>query len=227
MLDYDLEADRYDETRGGRPRAAAAAAAVSLLAPVGPLVDVACGTGSVTRELAARGRQVLGVDLSPGMARLAAARVPVVLGDSRSLPLADGSVAAASTIWLLHLLDDARPVIAECARVLRPGGVFVTTVDKNASAVDDIAPLLAPYRRAPSDGAELVTAEAARHGLRLTGETTFVGHGQRRTPSGVAADLRAGRYSFTPPGDLLAALTGLSEQDAPRPEPIYRVLAFS
>ncbi|MFC4122604.1 hypothetical protein [Nonomuraea zeae] len=31
------------------------------------------------------------------------------------------------------MLDDARPVIAEAARVLRPGGVFVTTVDKRAA----------------------------------------------------------------------------------------------
>ncbi|QFY12240.1 methyltransferase domain-containing protein [Nonomuraea phyllanthi] len=134
MLDYDLEAGHYDETRGGLPRARAAADAVCRLVPGGgTLLDVACGTGLVTGELAGRGLRVLGVDASAGMARIAAGRVDVVLGDGRALPVRDGSVDAVSTIWLLHLLDDARPMIAEAARVLRRGGVFVTTVDKRAA----------------------------------------------------------------------------------------------
>ncbi|NED33152.1 class I SAM-dependent methyltransferase, partial [Streptomyces sp. SID8499] len=40
-----------------------------------------------------------------------------------------------TSVWLLHLLpapEDVRAVVAECARVLRPGGVWVTTVDKAA-----------------------------------------------------------------------------------------------
>ncbi|MFC7101395.1 class I SAM-dependent methyltransferase [Nonomuraea rubra] len=122
MLDYDLEAGRYDETRGGLPRAEAAARAVLDLVPAsGTLLDLACGTGLVTRELAGHGLRVLGVDASAGMARIAAGRVRVVLGDGRRLPIRDRSVDAVTTIWLLHLLDDARPVLAEAARVLRPG----------------------------------------------------------------------------------------------------------
>ncbi|MGR6915196.1 class I SAM-dependent methyltransferase [[Actinomadura] parvosata] len=73
MLDYSLEAERYDETRGGLPRARAAAEAVRGLIPEpGTVLDLACGTGLVTRELAARGRRVLGVDAASGMARLGA-----------------------------------------------------------------------------------------------------------------------------------------------------------
>lgn len=55
MLDYDKEADAYDATRGGEPRAAAAAEAVLGLVPqtARTLLDVACGTGIVTRRLAA------------------------------------------------------------------------------------------------------------------------------------------------------------------------------
>ncbi|MEU1158642.1 SAM-dependent methyltransferase, partial [Streptomyces sp. NPDC005918] len=55
MLDYSKEADRYDASRGGEPRAAAAADAVLGLLPdgAGSLLDVACGTGLVTRRLAA------------------------------------------------------------------------------------------------------------------------------------------------------------------------------
>ncbi|TDD42859.1 class I SAM-dependent methyltransferase [Nonomuraea terrae] len=175
MLDYDLEAARYDETRGGLPRARAAAEAVHGLvggvANGGTLLDVACGTGLVSAQLAARGLRVLGVDASAGMARIAAGRVGVVLGDARRLPVRDGSVEAVTTIWLLHLLDDARPMIAEAGRVLRYGGVFVTTVDKRASHGPGGRP-------DPSDRAGTVVAEAARHGLRASGEATFTGHGQ-------------------------------------------------
>ncbi|MDI5903974.1 class I SAM-dependent methyltransferase, partial [Streptomyces sp. 12257] len=55
MLDYDKEAGAYDVTRGGEPRAAAAADAVLGLIPAQTrrLLDVACGTGIVTRRLAA------------------------------------------------------------------------------------------------------------------------------------------------------------------------------
>ncbi|MEV0378733.1 class I SAM-dependent methyltransferase [Nonomuraea sp. NPDC050643] len=174
MLDYDLEAERYDETRGGLARATAAAEAVRALIPGGTLLDVACGTGLVTRELAGRGLRVLGVDASAGMARVAAGRIRVALGDSRRLPVRDGSVDAVTTIWLLHLLDDARPVIAEAARVLRPGGVYVTTVDKRAAHGPGGRP-------DPPDRAALVVAAAAGHGLRAAGEAEFVGHGQGRS----------------------------------------------
>ncbi|MEV4565605.1 class I SAM-dependent methyltransferase [Nonomuraea sp. NPDC049419] len=174
MLDYDREAARYDATRGGLPRAQAAARAVRALLPgSGTLLDVACGTGLVTRELAGDGLRVLGVDASAGMARLAAGRVPVVLGDGRLLPVRDRSVAAVTTIWLLHLLDDARPVIAEAARVLRPGGVYVTTVDKRAAHGASMK-----VDRRPADRAVTVIEAAARRGLRLCGETSFTGHGQ-------------------------------------------------
>ncbi len=50
VLDYEAEADAYDATRGGEPRAGAAAEAVLGLVPkdAGRLLDVACGTGIVT-----------------------------------------------------------------------------------------------------------------------------------------------------------------------------------
>ncbi|NEA05358.1 class I SAM-dependent methyltransferase, partial [Streptomyces sp. SID10116] len=110
MLDYSQEADRYDASRGGEPRAAAAAEAVLGLLPAGTatLLDVACGTGLVTRRLAAHeGLRVTGVDAAYRMVRLASERVPgaIVLGDCRQLPFPDGSFDAVATVWLLHLLS--------------------------------------------------------------------------------------------------------------------------
>ncbi|WP_333779224.1 class I SAM-dependent methyltransferase, partial [Streptomyces sp. IBSBF 3136] len=155
MLNYDEEACAYDASRGGEPRARAAAAAVLDLIPDRPgrLLDVACGTGIVTRRLAAArpALRVTGADLAPGMARRAAARLPgaVLLADSRRLPFADATFDAVTSVWLLHLLPgpaEVRAVVTECARVLRPGGLYVTTVDKAAAhdVGSDIDAVLAP-----------------------------------------------------------------------------------
>lgn len=209
MLDYDKEADRYDATRGGEPRAAAAAAAVLALVPdhARGLLDVACGTGIVTSGLAAGrpGLRVTGADAAHGMARRAAERLPgaVVRADGRRLPFPEGSFDAVCAVWLLHLLDDAGPVIAEAARVLRPGGVFVTTVDKAAAhhVGSDIDALtaLCPAGHA-EDGTGRVTAYAAEHGLVPSGTALFRGHGQGRTP-GVWPGTSAAAGS-TRPADL-------------------------
>ncbi|WP_309061611.1 class I SAM-dependent methyltransferase, partial [Streptomyces sp.] len=175
MLDYDKEAAHYDALRGGEPRAAAAAGAVLGLLPdhASDLLDVACGTGIVTRRFAARdGLRVTGADLAPSMTRMAAARLPgaVVRADSRRLPFADARFDAVVSVWLLHLLpgpEDVRAVVGECARVLRPGGVYVTTVDKGAShnVGSDIDAVLAARPRSPvPDAAADVEAHAAEHG---------------------------------------------------------------
>jgi len=243
MLDYDKEADAYDVTRGGEPRAAAAAEAVLGLLPEGTrsLLDVACGTGIVTRRLAGArpGLRVTGADAAWGMARMAEARMPgvVLLADSRRLPFADGVFDAVTSVWLLHLVDgpdDVRAVVAECARVLRPGGVYVTTVDKTAAhdVGSDIDAVLAPRPRRPAqDRADHVEAYAVEHGLSPAGQARFRGHGQGRSPRGTAADLRRGWYTQLPPGEPLTEhfavrLEELPDQEGPRPDPEFTLRAF-
>ncbi|MFF3644137.1 class I SAM-dependent methyltransferase [Streptomyces sp. NPDC002564] len=242
MLDYGKEADRYDASRGGEPRAAAAAAAVLGLVPAGAgtLLDVACGTGLVTRRLAGRpGLRVTGVDAAYRMARMAADRLPgaVVLGDSRRLPFPDGSFDAVSTVWLLHLLsgpEETSEVVAECARVLRPGGVYVTTVDKAAAhdVRSDIDAVLAPRPVGLAvDRAEAVDAYAAEHGLAAAGRARFRGHGQGRSPRSTVDDLRRGWFTRIPPEGPMAerfaaGLAALPDQDVPRPDPRFGVRAY-
>ncbi|MFJ2900883.1 class I SAM-dependent methyltransferase [Streptomyces sp. NPDC087212] len=243
MLDYDAEAGTYDARRGGEPRAAAAADAVLSLVPdrTGRLLDVACGTGIVTRRLAAARPElrVTGVDLTDAMARRAAGRLPgaIVRGDSRALPFPDATFWAVTSVWLLHLFAgpaDTRAVIAECARVLRPGGVYVTTVDKAAAhdVGSDIDAVLAPRPRRPApDAADLVEACAEQESLTPAGQATFPGHGQGRSPRRTAADLRRGWFTLLPPGDpraerFAARLALLPDQERPRPDPEFTLRAF-
>jgi SAM-dependent methyltransferase len=243
VLDYDKEADAYDATRGGEPRAAAAAQSVLGLVPedTRSLLDVACGTGIVTRRLAAErpATRVTGADLAYGMARMAAARLPgaVIVSDSRRLPFPDGTFDAVTSVWLLHLVDepaDVRAIVAECARVLRPGGVYVTTVDKTAAhdVGSDIDAVLAPRPRRPArDAAEIVAAHADEQGLVPAGQALFPGHGQGRSPCSAVADLRRGWFTQLPPGDPLterfaARLELLPDQERRRADPEFTLRAF-
>ncbi|MEV0320905.1 class I SAM-dependent methyltransferase [Streptomyces sp. NPDC050658] len=241
MLDYGKEAGRYDASRGGEPRAAAAAEAVLGLVPPGAraLLDVACGTGLVTQRLARPGLRVTGVDAADGMTRMAAARVPgsVVLGDSRQLPFPTSSFDAVSTVWLLHLFADGEAVsevVAECARVLRPGGVYVTTVDKAAAhdVGSDIDAVLAGRPiRTPPDRAEAVRSHAAAHGLTEQSRARFRGHGQGRSPRGTVDDLYRGWFTQLPPDAPLTArfaarLAELPDQEVPRADPEFTLLSF-
>ncbi|GAB2713941.1 class I SAM-dependent methyltransferase [Streptomyces bullii] len=243
MLDYDKEAERYDASRGGEPRAAAAAEAVLSLVPrdTRSLLDVACGTGIVTRRLAAArdGMRVTGVDLARAMTRRAVARLPgaVVRGDSRCLPFRDAEFDAVSSVWLLHLAGSAenvRTIVGECARVLRPGGVYVTTVDKGPShnVGSDIDVVLAARPPSPvPDTAADVEAYAAEHGLVPAGQARFRGHGQGRSPRRTIADLRRGWFMTLPPDGPLAdrfaaRLAELPDQDRPRPDPVFTLRAF-
>ncbi|MGW2013399.1 class I SAM-dependent methyltransferase [Streptomyces sp. NPDC001927] len=239
-LDYDAEAERYDATRGGVPRAEAAAGAVARLVPPGArtLLDLACGTGLVTERLVRPGLRVFGADAAAGMARKAAQRVPggVILADARALPLADGAVDVVSAVWLLHLVPFSAAIVAEAARVLRPGGVFVATVDKDAAhdVGSDIDRVLAPYRShaRASDQGDRITATAAAHGLAPAGATRFTGHGQGTTPRRTAENLRRGYYASWFDGSpgttdaLVAALADLPDQDRPRADPVYRLVSF-
>ena len=100
------------------------------------LLDVACGAGGFTRTLKANlpRAQVIGVDLSPDYLSLAADRlsawrrgVRLLQAPAENMPLADGSVDIGVNVFLFHELPNkARAAVArECARVLRPGGLFV------------------------------------------------------------------------------------------------------
>jgi SAM-dependent methyltransferase len=96
--------------------------------PTGTGLDAACGTGRYAAYLVARGHRVLGVDTSPGMLDRALARVldgRFLRGDLHRLPLADGAMDVVVCALALVHVPSLAPVMAEFARVLRPGGHLV------------------------------------------------------------------------------------------------------
>jgi SAM-dependent methyltransferase len=96
--------------------------------PAGTVLDAACGTGRYAAHLAARGHRVLGVDSSPEMLYRARVRVPAGMflrGDLQRLPVAGAAVDVVVCALALVHVPALTPVMAEFARVLRPGGHLV------------------------------------------------------------------------------------------------------
>jgi len=249
VLDYDREAPRYDASRGGEARAGAAADAIETLISLGlaagrtKIADVGCGTGIVTVRLVRAGRSVIGIDRSAGMAAMAAGRMPgrITLGSVSGIPLAGRSIDVVTMVWLLHLLDaaDVAAAVAEAGRVLRPGGLLITTVDKNDAAygpADDAVSIVGPVRarfdHEQTDRLDRVVDVSGRHGLELTAQTSFVGTGQGLSPRRWRARLTRDDMPWTADAGreridaLCAELAKLPDQDRARPDPVYRLVAL-
>jgi SAM-dependent methyltransferase len=160
-----------------------------------PVLEIGVGTGIVAAELASQGFRIVGVDLSPAMLSRAAARLPgrVALANAGALPVASGSIAAAYAVQVLQVVGDPEPLLAEAARVLRPGGRLVTTVStKEAPPDNDVSAVLGELEAAigrPAerpDDEERVLALAGQHGLRLVDRGGYVS-GQGLMPREVAS----------------------------------------
>ena len=111
--------------------------------PVEPgdrVLDLGCGTGHTTLAFAARGAQVVGIDLTEAMLaqarRLARDRdldsVRFECGDAEALPYPDVSFDWVTCRHCAHHFADLAKALREAARVLRPGGALLV--------VDSVAP---------------------------------------------------------------------------------------
>ena len=92
------------------------------LRPGALVVDLACGTGDLCRELAAQGARPIGVDLSFGMLAAARTEAPLLQGDALRLPLPNGAADAVTCGFALRNFASLPPFFAELARTVRPGG---------------------------------------------------------------------------------------------------------
>jgi SAM-dependent methyltransferase len=101
------------------------------------VLEIGCGSAPCARWLRAAGADVVALDLSAGMLARAAElnattgiTVPLLQADVGALPLADGSVdVACSAYGGLPFVADVEGALAEVARVLRPDGRFVASVN--------------------------------------------------------------------------------------------------
>jgi len=96
------------------------------LKPTDAALDVACGTGDLTRALQAGGAaSVVGVDFTPEMLDVARARqdgLTYLEGDAMALPFKDASFDAVTIAFGLRNVQDPAKAVGEFFRVLRPGG---------------------------------------------------------------------------------------------------------
>jgi demethylmenaquinone methyltransferase/2-methoxy-6-polyprenyl-1,4-benzoquinol methylase len=86
------------------------------------VIDLACGTGDLCRELAGAGLRPTGMDLSYGMLAAARTTAPLVEADALRLPVPDAGVDGATCGFALRNLVDLDPFFAELARAIRPLG---------------------------------------------------------------------------------------------------------
>jgi SAM-dependent methyltransferase len=100
-------------------------------APGRATVELGCGEGRVSRDLAARGHRVTGVDASPTL--LAAAREAhpegeYLLADAAAVPLPDATFDLAVAHNSLMDIEDMPGAVRETARLLVPGGRFCVCI---------------------------------------------------------------------------------------------------
>jgi ubiquinone/menaquinone biosynthesis C-methylase UbiE len=143
---WDRRAAHFDEDFGHSIRTAAERAAwdriLDLILPAGDALealDIGCGTGFFSLELAFRGHRVTGVDFAPSMiaqARKKAAERQATIryeeADAEQLPFAAGSFNMAVSRHLLWTLPHPERAMDEWIRVLRPGARLII-VDSQAN----------------------------------------------------------------------------------------------
>lgn len=136
------------------------------------VLEIGCGAAPCSRWLAARGARPVGLDVSAGMLGHAVAAmaaddrpVPLILAGAEHLPFADASFdLACSAFGAVPFVADSARLMAEAARVLRPGGrwVFATNHPMRWMFLDDPGPEglkvalsyfdRTPYSEADADG---------------------------------------------------------------------------
>ncbi len=89
----------------------------------GKALDLGCGTGNYTLELKRRGFDVIGLDISEEMLKIARSKgLKCVKGDAYSLPFPEGSFDLVLSVTMFEFIHEPERVLGEIHRVLKPGG---------------------------------------------------------------------------------------------------------
>lgn len=184
------------------------AAIVRAEGPPGRALDLACGTGDLALAMAETGRPVVGLDLTMEMLKKAEGRRQGaegrdkpearrstaeagprwIRGDMTRLPFADAAFPVVTVGYGLRNVPDLQAALAEIARVLAPGGLFVS-LDFNKPDSRVMRAIYLGY----------LTAVGSTFGLALHGDADvyrYIPHSIRRYPGarGIADRLAAGGF---------------------------------
>jgi SAM-dependent methyltransferase len=182
------------------------------------VLDAGVGEGYGADALAGAARRVVAVELEAPVAAHVAARYPrvgVVRADLQALPLPDATVDAVVTLQVIEHLWDQPGFLAECARVLRPGGRLHCATPNRLTFSPGLGRgerPLNPFHTRELDAAELVGLVAGA-GLRVE-RTAGLHHG----PALRAGDERHG-------GSLVDAQIALALSGEPWPDALLADVA--
>jgi len=126
----------------------------------GRVLEVGCGSGAITSELAARVARAVGVDVRPEPLRAARAResgASLVAAEAARLPFRAGTFDAVVTAFSLVWIGDREAFLREAARVLKAEGVFVALAEPDYEGTVE-------YPAAASTREEVVRAVEGRGG---------------------------------------------------------------
>ncbi|TDO54646.1 3-demethylubiquinone-9 3-methyltransferase [Kribbella sp. VKM Ac-2527] len=175
------------------------------------VLDIGCGGGFLAEEFARLGCRVVGIDpsaVSIGTARRHAAGIDYLVAAGERLPLRDSAFDVAYCCDVLEHVTDLESVVAETARVLRPGGLyFFDTINRTLASKLVLIKVAQDWRLTRMIDTTLhvwdmfitpdeLTAVLRRHGLRVD---ELTGLGPRRNKLGLVWDFvqtRRGRLTY-------------------------------
>jgi len=220
-------ADDYERGRPGYPPEAIA----HLVAELGlwegtTVLDLAAGTGKLTRMLQATGATVIAVEPVEAMRRVLAEAVPGVEvrpGTAEAIPAPTGSLDAVTVAQAFHWFD-ARRALPEIHRTLRPGGGLGLIWNSFDTSVDWVAALQAlvhaHQRGEPQYGRSAWREELAACGLFEPLSEHICGHTQALSTADLLARIGSTSYIATLPEadrDRLYGEIRALVADLPRP----------
>ena len=195
---FDAAAGTYERARPDWPPEAVEIAARRLGLERGAAVlDLAAGTGKLTRRLAGRFASVTAVEPLDGMRAVLEDRIPfvrVLAGTAEAIPLPDASVDGVFVAEAIHWFDP-EAAVAEIARVVRPGGgaaVLYNRRDWEAAEGTWQAEANAAFlrHRTPDEGIDAHDESAWRAALAALGpvcDDAIEGHSHQLDADGLVA----------------------------------------
>jgi ubiquinone/menaquinone biosynthesis C-methylase UbiE len=175
-------------------------------------LDVGAGAGAFAFAIAPRVREVVAVELDEALAARAQADAPpnveVVVADGEHLPFERASFDVSGTLRTLHHTPRPELLVAELARVTRPGGTILV-VDQLAPADPLVALDLTRFEHARDPSTTRVLADADLRGLFDSNNLRLLREEVVREPrdldayldlAGCEGDAREHARSLAPPG---------------------------